>query len=66
VYDNPAKPGYAGALSPPRTQTQAKKGPCWCIRKTATFANLLLHTALRISDSAMLARERLQGDRIFL
>ena len=35
--------------------------------KTGTFANLLLNSALRITDAAMLKRDRLmKGDRIFL
>lgn len=34
--------------------------------KTGTFAKLLLHTALRITDAAIITKDRIQGDRIFL
>lgn len=34
--------------------------------KTGTFANLLLYSALRITDAAMLTKDRIQGQRLFL
>jgi len=34
--------------------------------KTGTFAKLLLHSALRITDAALITKDRIQGDRIFL
>ena len=33
--------------------------------QTGTFAKLLLHTALRITDAATVTKDRIQGDRIF-
>jgi len=35
-------------------------------QKTGTFANLLLNSALRITDAAMLSKDRIQGERLFL
>jgi integrase len=49
-----------------QTQVRRTRGELPVHPKTGTFAKLLLHTALRITDAAMLTRERLQGDRIFL
>jgi integrase len=49
-----------------RTQAKPAYGGLPVHPKTGTFAKLLLHTALRITDAAMLTRDRIQGDRVFL
>jgi integrase/recombinase XerD len=48
------------------TQEAPEKGGLPVHPKTGTFAKLLLHSGLRITDAAMLTKERLQDDRLFL
>jgi integrase len=47
-------------------QIAAKKGALPVNPKTGTLAKLLLHTGLRITDAAMLTRERIKDERLFL
>jgi integrase len=49
-----------------QTQVKFDRGGLPVHPKTGTFAKLLLNTGLRITDAAMLQRERINRDRIFL